>query len=196
MRCPKCYTETLPNSLHCPGCNLTTPKGKVAAAAAEKEKRKSVKKKPPLTLHRRDAGRAVAVGWRALLPTGGRWLTILIAFLLLGGMGYGTYWYIYSSSQPQDAKSALNAMNQLRRLPSREAGKSIEDLMNAELQKSKAAGELVSFQGWTVKPYDSSNFLVSFTYEEKSGRKSAEWLVGLSNNTFIPKSELAANIHK
>ena len=87
-------------------------------------------------------------------------------------------------------------MNQLRRLPSREAGKSIEELMNAELQKSRAAGELVSFQGWAVKPYDSSNFVVSFTYEEKSGRKSAEWLVGPANNTFIPKSELAVNVHK
>jgi hypothetical protein len=194
MRCPKCYTETQPDLLKCPGCNLATPRGK-AVAAADKEKRKTVKKNPTSSSHRY-RGSDRAVGWKALLPSGGRWLYWLVILLVFCGVGVGVYWYVYVSSPQMDAKSALTAMNQLRHLPAKEPGKSIEDVMNAELKRSKDAGELVSFQGWTVKPYDTSNYIVSFSYEEKGGKKSAEWVVGMTNNRFIPHSELASNIHK
>lgn len=195
MRCPKCHTETPPAALNCPGCNLPTPRGKTASL---NEKKKGAKKTSGVGFKDKYRDSSKPVGWRVLLPTGGRWVRWVIILAVVAIGGYGSYWYVYSSaaSSQGDPKTALTAMSQLRRLPSKQPGQTIDEAINAELKKSKESGELVSYQGWTVKANGGSSFLVSFSFEEKTGKKSADWLVNLTNNTFVPQSELATAVHK
>ena len=211
MRCPKCHVDTPPEALSCPGCNLQTPRGKVVAAE-DKEKKQKDKEKNSFRATLKPAAKAssssransskasssasTSFDIKSMLPKGGRWVSWLVAVVLMAGSGFGAYWYVYSAPPEQDAKSALAAMNQLRKLPSKAEGKTIDEAINAALKQSKDSGELLSYQGWTVKPFNKSSYLVSFTFEEKSGKKTAEWVVSTTDNSFIPHSELAMNIHK
>lgn len=184
MRCPKCHSETSNEALNCPSCNLPTPKGRLAGPA--KGKKGGSKK-------RAGSGRKIDFG--AILP-GGKMMSWIAIVAFLGASGFLAYWYIYSTPERVAPTPALEAMNQLRRLPSKQEGKTIDDCLNAEMKKSKDAGQLVSFQGWTIKPYDRSSYLVSFSYDEKDAKKSAEWVVDPKNNIFTPISELANAVQK
>jgi hypothetical protein len=184
MRCPKCYTETPTDALNCPSCNLATPKGKLAGPASSKKggsKSKSSRKKK------------VDVG--AMLP-GRKVLSWLAILAFLGASGFLAYWYVYSTPEHLSPQPALEAMNQLRRLPSKQEGKTIDDYLNAEMKKSRDAGHLVSFEGWKIKPYERNSYLVSFSFDEKDAKKSAEWVVDPQNNIFTPISELATAVQK
>lgn len=201
MRCPKCHTETPPEALSCPGCKLTTPRGKAFAVADKEKKQKTAAKTSGLRAKKASSGglpplNLKGVNWRGMMPAGGRWITWLVVVVMLGGGGYFGYKYVYSTPQTIDPKVAMNAMNQLKQLPSKVEGKTIDDALSAALKESKAAGELVKFQGWTVKPYNNSSYLVSFSYEEKTGPKSAEWVVSPTSNSFTPISELATSVHR
>jgi hypothetical protein len=184
MRCPKCYTETPNDALNCPSCNLVTPKGRTAAP----QKDNSAKSK------KGKAGAKSKIDWGAIMP--GKWITWVLLAGFLVGSGFLAYWYVYSTPQSVKPETALNAMNQLRRLPSKEEGKSIEDRMTEELKKAKDSGQLVKYKGWTVKPYNNHSYLVSFSYEETSSTKSADWIVDPQNNIFTPITELASSVHK
>ena len=121
------------------------------------------------------------------------WVAII---LFIGASGFLAYWYVFATPEHLESQPALSAMNQLRRLPSKEDGKNIEDYLNAEMKKSKAAGQLVGYQGWTIKPYDRNSYLISFSYEEKDAKRSAEWVVDPKHNIFTPISELATAVQK
>ena len=185
MRCPKCHSETSAEANNCPSCNLRTPKGRLA------EPKKGARHK----------GQTVAKGkvdFATLLPKmpGSRIITWVILLLFLGGTGFFVYRYAYATPESITPQSALQAMHQLQRLPSKEEGKNIEDCLNALMTKSREAGKLVGYEGWTIKPYDKDNYLISFSFDEKEAKKSADWVVDPKNNRFMPISELASAVQK
>jgi hypothetical protein len=184
MRCPKCYSETPTDALNCPSCNLPTPKGKLSGATSSKKGASKTKV---------SSKRKVDVS--AVLP-GRKVLTWLALVVFLGAAGFLAYIYIYSTPDHMSPQPALEAMNQLRRLPSKQEGKTIEDYLNAEMKKAKDAGQLVGFEGWKIKPYERNSYLVSFSFDEKDAKKSAEWVVDPQNKIFTPISELATAVQK
>jgi hypothetical protein len=185
MRCPKCHSETSNEALNCPSCNLVTPKGRLANPKKGTGKKVS-------SLEKRK------VDFSSILPKmpSVRILVWAILLVVLGASGFLGYRYVYSDSDQMAPQTALNAMNQLRRLPSKEDGKNIDDYLNAEMKKSKEAGQLVSHQGWTIKPYDKESYLISFSFDEKNAKKSADWVVDPKNNIITPISELASTVQK
>jgi hypothetical protein len=187
MRCPKCHTETSAEALNCPSCNLSTPRGRFVNT----EKGKADKARKPSQAASKIK---VKTDWAALKP--GKWINWVLLAGLFAALGFGVYWYIYSSPSPVKPESALTAMNELRKLPSKEEGKSIDDCLTAELKKSKDAGQLINYQGWTVKPYSKHTYLISFSFEDKNGKKSADWVVDPLNKTYTPITELATVVHK
>jgi hypothetical protein len=185
MRCPKCYTETPNEALSCPSCNLQTPRGKMTGPANGKKGGSKGK----------SSRQAKKVDLSGLLP-GRRVLSWVASLIFLGASGFIAYWYVFTTPENISPKSALEAMNQLRRLPSKQEGKTIEDYLNAEMKKSKDAGHLVGFEGWKIKPYERNSYLVSFSFDEKDAKKSAEWVVDPQNKIFTPISELATAVQK
>jgi hypothetical protein len=184
MRCPKCHAETSSDALNCPSCNLVTPKGRLAGPAKGKKSGSKAK-----------SGSKRKIDFGALLP-GGRMMSWIGLVLFIGAAGFLAYWYVYATPDHVAPQSALSAMNQLRGMPSKQEGKTIDDCLVAEMKKSKESGQLVGFQGWTVKPYQKSSYLISFTFDEKDAKKSAEWVVDPENNIFTPISELATAVQK
>lgn len=184
MRCPKCYTETPADAHSCPSCNLQTPKGRLAAP--EKGKTRKVKGKT-------NSKRKIDIG--AILP-GGRAMFWIAVVIFVGISGFLAYSYIYATPEHVSPQPALNAINQLRGMPSKQEGKTIDDCLNAEMKKAKDAGQLVGFQGWTIKPYQKDSYLITFSFEEKDSEKSAQWIVDPQNNIFTPISELATAVQK
>jgi hypothetical protein len=185
MRCPKCHCETPAEAHNCPSCNLPTPKGRLAVPKKGAEKKgKSVEKRK--------------IDFAALLPKmrGVRIISWVILLALLGGSGFFVYWYAYATSETIAPQPALQAMHQLRRLPSKEEGKNIEDCLNGLMKKSREAGRLVSYEGWTIKPYERNGYLISFSFDEKEARKSADWVFDPQNKAFTPISELASAVYK
>jgi hypothetical protein len=132
--------------------------------------------------------------WGALKP--GKWITWVLLSGLFIAIGLGVYWYVYSASQPLKPESAIAVMNALRKMPSKEEGKSIDDCMLATLKNSKDAGQLLNYQGWTVKPYNNNTYIISFSFEETNGKKSADWIVDPIHKTYTPITELASAAHK
>jgi hypothetical protein len=185
MRCPKCHSETPNEALNCPSCNLPTPKGRLASPKKGTGKKVGSVEKSK-------------IDFAALLPKmpGSKMWSWVLLFVFIGASGFLAYWYVYSTPENISPQPALNAMNQLRRLPSKEEGKNIDDYLNAEINKSKEAGQLVGYQGWTVKPYDKKSYLISFSYDEKAAKRSADWVVDPNNNIITPISELASAVQK
>jgi hypothetical protein len=185
MRCPKCHCETLADANNCPSCNLPTPKGRLAMPikGAGKKGKFAEKKK---------------IDFAAMLPNlpGARAISWVILLALIGGAGFFVYRYAYATTESMDPEPALRAMTQLRRLPSKEEGKNIEDCLNALIKKSREEGRLVGYEGWTVKPYNKASYLISFSFNEKEAKRSADWVVDPNNNIFTPISELASAVYK
>ncbi|MFY9611411.1 MAG: hypothetical protein WAU45_22720 [Blastocatellia bacterium] len=84
-------------------------------------------------------------------------------------------------------------------MPSNHEGLTVEESVTRELEKSRRVGNLVGYQGWTVReaPGDKSKLLVIFSFDERGNSKqSAEWLADPVSSTFIPQTELAAAVFK
>jgi hypothetical protein len=69
--------------------------------------------------------------------------------------------------------------------------------LNDWLEASRKSGELVRYAGWSIRTirFDKSKVLLGFSYEEKNGVRTAEWLADLRDNTFTPKNDLAAEVY-
>ncbi|MEK6289642.1 MAG: hypothetical protein AABO57_28335 [Acidobacteriota bacterium] len=83
-------------------------------------------------------------------------------------------------------------------MPSSEPGVTIDARLSRELEASRRVGNLVGYQGWTVRPIKGTKtrVLIVFAYQEVGGtHQRAEWLADLSNNTFTPQTDLAAAVH-
>ncbi|HSB09816.1 MAG TPA: hypothetical protein VLM38_10060 [Blastocatellia bacterium] len=96
-----------------------------------------------------------------------------------------------------EPKAILASLEKLRRAPSNEEGLTIDARLSRDVERSRRVGNLVEYQGWTVKPIKGtkSKVLLVFSYDERDNQQQrAEWLADLTHNTFTPQNELAVSI--
>jgi hypothetical protein len=97
-------------------------------------------------------------------------------------------------SEQAEPKTVLSALDKLRKSPSNEPELTIDGVLSRQLETSRRVKNLVSYQGWTVRPIKGSRtkVVLVFSYEETGGvHHSAEWIADLANNTFTPQTDLA-----
>jgi hypothetical protein len=116
-------------------------------------------------------------------------------------LGVGAYWFVWPMLQSQGPEPAVAALvlEKLRKMPSNQEGLTVEESIARELEKSRRVGNLVSYQGWSVRlaPNDKSKLLVIFSFDERDNTKqSAEWLADPVSSTFTPQTDLAAAVFK
>jgi len=116
-------------------------------------------------------------------------------------LAIGSYFFVLPMVQSDgpEPKVALQALDTLRHMPSRDEGVTIDASLSKMLDQTKKAGNLISYEGWVIKPVkgDHSKVSLVYSYQEKSGEsKRAEWLADLSHNTFMPQNELAVSVSK
>jgi len=114
-------------------------------------------------------------------------------------LGIGVYMFIVPLvySDVAEPKVVLAALEDLRRTPSNEEGLTIDARMKRELEKSKRSGNLVGYQGWTMKPVkgNKNKVLLVYSFDEKGDVQfRAEWLADLTQHTFAPQNELAVSV--
>lgn len=189
MRCPKCSVETPNDALCCPGCKLPTPRGKTYIKDKKARKQENSRREGVRTTKELKACKE-----KKHIPG---WITAASIFLSLAVFSAGsyliaTYW---PNMQAKDDGGRQLALDKVRQLPSKQSGRSLEDLLDEEVAKAREAGRLVEREGWRVKPLERKQFLVSFSFEEKDNqRQRAEWKVDLNNDSFEPQNDLARDI--
>ncbi|HVG20192.1 MAG TPA: hypothetical protein VNI02_14175 [Blastocatellia bacterium] len=194
MKCPRCHTEISIEDSHCSDCKLPKPKNIQAQNEGAEQKTEAARKKAP---HRasRNARKQVKHKQRP------KWVDALaggVAVLLLCGVGL--YLTLFFSSMPEelDPKAALPMLERLRNSPSSRDGLNVDALLSQELEKSRRVGNLLSFQGWTIRPVNGSKtkLVISFSFEEKDNtQQRAEWIADLVRNTYTPQTDLAASVY-
>jgi len=100
-------------------------------------------------------------------------------------------------SNQAEPKVVLAALDKLRHLPSSEPNMTVDARLLKELETSKRVGNLVSYQGWAVRPVKGSKHKVLLVYsfqEVGDVHQTAEWLADLSTNTFVPQNDLAKTV--
>lgn len=150
----------------------------------DSKKRKPVLPRKPGLESRAEKYRKLATGVFTTLAVAG------ILFYALKSSGF-------IRTEP-DPKSSLQAIATVRSLQSNQAGQTVDQAMTKMLESARAAGTLVGSQGWFVRPVNggSGKVRVTFSFEEKQGKRQADWLVDLSNNSVEPENDLAASVHK
>jgi hypothetical protein len=96
-----------------------------------------------------------------------------------------------------DAQTSISIVAELRSQPSKRPGRTVDQAVNDWLEESRRTGDLVNASGWFIKPirFDRSKVVVGFSFEEKGGSKTAEWLADVHSNAFTPKDDLAAQVY-
>jgi len=112
----------------------------------------------------------------------------------------GVYLVVFFSSGPEeiDPKAAVPMLNKLRHSPSTQEGLNVDDLLTQRLEKSRRVGNLLKYQGWTIRPVNGSKtkLLISFSFEETDNiQQRAEWIADVVKNTYTPQTELAASVY-
>lgn len=178
MRCPKCHSQVPDEALRCPDCKLPKPKHTPDHSAVS-HRRKSAKK--------RDSKRNSRPTWVNVMAG-------VIAFILIAGIGWYTYLFVFAQTAELDPHLAQPALANLRKSPSSQSGLSVDDYLKQHLEKSRRVGNLLTYQGWSVSPVKGSKtkLLIAFTYEEKDNtQQRAEWVADVANNTYTPQTDLA-----
>jgi hypothetical protein len=189
MKCPRCHVEVPTEALRCPDCKLPKPKSLIGQADKNKTKSQMAAKRKPLH------GGKPGVKPERKLP---RWASItagVVSGLLIAAIGIYAYWYFANRTSELDPHLAQPAMQKLRAMPSKQADLTVDQYLNQELEKSRRVGNLVSVQGWTMRPVQGtrSKMLISFSFQERDNTEQrAEWLADLSHDTFTPQTELAS----
>jgi hypothetical protein len=117
-----------------------------------------------------------------------------LSAVLVVALGVYLYWHFIHTTSELDPHLAQPAMQKLMHMPSQKADLTVEQYLNQELENSRRIGNLVSTQGWTMRPVEGSRskMLISFTFIERDNTEQrAEWLADLSHDTFTPQTELA-----
>ena len=202
MTCPKCRSNVPDASPRCPSCGLGKPKArpvdpndKPAMCFGAREIKHTILARP------REKTRPINQK-SAEPPSGTKRVATLLGLstvlLVLAGAAYWFIWPLFVSQGPEPQTATL-VLDKLRKMPSNEEGLTVEESVARELEKSRRGGNLVGYQGWTVReaPGDKSKLLVIFSFEERDNSKqSAEWLADPVSSTYIPQTELAAAVFK
>ena len=114
-------------------------------------------------------------------------------------MGVGAYIFVVPMvySEQAEPKIVLAALDKLRKSPSNEPGVTIDARLARELETTKRVGNLVSYQGWVVRPIKGTKtqVVLAFAYQEVGNtNQSAEWIADLSAGTFTPQTDLATSV--
>lgn len=189
MRCPKCYTETPNNAVRCPGCKFPTPQGKKMLKEHRKKKKAEIDSIKSVKVFKKKKPR------RQVKP----WVAVTIGVLTVLVMGGGSYLITIAALQkpPEKVSPSQAALEKLRNMPSSTPGMTVDQYLVDEMDKSRKDGRLLEAEGWGIQQTNnSSEFLISFTYEEKDvGQKRAEWRVNPAKNSFRAENELAKAIY-
>jgi len=96
-----------------------------------------------------------------------------------------------------DAQTSISTLAAFRSQPSKRQGMTVDECVNDWLEQSRKAGDLVNASGWFIKQirFDRSKVVLGFSFEEKGGVKTAEWLADVHDNSFAPKNDLAAQVY-
>jgi hypothetical protein len=207
MTCPKCRANVPEASLRCPSCGLSKPKARTVEATEKPWKwfgRVAVKRESAgrttekrsteihTTMNRKPAGPPSKTKRVALM------LSISMMVALLGAGACWFVWPLFLSDGPEPQTAAL-VLDKLRKMPSNQEGLTVDESVTRELERSRRIGNLVSYQGWTVRlaPGDKSKLLVVFSFGERGNtQQRAEWLADPVSSTFTPQTELAAAVYK
>lgn len=199
LSCPRCSTDVPDGALYCPYCNLPKPKrGFTASVEGAKNNVPPVASAARAPQRRRPPHARTNMHSRTSKPRRSFKLPAIGALVAL--LSAGAYFFlvplVYSESA--EPKAVLAALDNLRKTPSNEEGVSIDARMSRELDRSRRAGDLREYQGWTAKPIKGTRHkvLLVFSFEEAAGHRSAEWIADLAHNTFVPQNELAVSVSR
>ena len=197
MTCPKCRTNVPDASMRCPSCGLSKPKARPAddddkpprvfgkSGGKDTTRKRGITRRKPVELPPRTKRVALMLG-------------ISMFLVLIAAGAYWFLWPLWQSAGPEPQTAAL-VLEKLRKMPSNQEGLTVEESVARELEKSRRVGNLVSYQGWTVRqaPNDRSKLVVTFSFDERDNTKQrAEWLADPVSSTFTPQTELAAAVFK
>ncbi|MFL6212748.1 MAG: hypothetical protein ACJ74J_02530 [Blastocatellia bacterium] len=187
MKCPRCHVEVPTEAIRCPDCKLPKPKSLIAQAGKGQGKKPSLAAKHSKSSHPRTKPERKLPRWASIAAGA-------LSALIVVALGVYLYWYLAHTTSELDPHLARPAMQKLRQMPSKQADLTVEQYLNQELERSRRVGNLVSTQGWTMRPIEGSRskMLISFTFTERDNTEQrAEWLADLSHETFTPQTELA-----
>jgi hypothetical protein len=197
----------VPNeALYCPYCSLPKPKRGFAAASEDKPEttNSAEHRKPPVAVAFRRANNqsnkpAKRSGSHPGNPSRKLRLSVLSVAALVALFSVGIYIFVVPMvySEQAEPKTVLSALDKLRQMPSNEPGLTIDARLLRELEASRRVGNLVGYQGWTVRPIKGTKarVVLAFSYVEVGDvHQSAEWVADLTNRTFTPQTELAAAV--
>ena len=216
LMCPRCGTDVPTEVLYCPYCSLPKPKrGFVAAPASPRAEELPLESKKPAvapktaTAKRKPAPAQNLTDDKPKSPNRTAATTskqprklrvsVLSVAALVALLGIGAYIFVVPMvySDQAEPKTILAALEKLRKTPSNEPGVTIDARLSRDLETSRRVKNLVSYQGWTVRPLKGtkSKVVLVFSYEEVGGvQQSAEWIADLNTGTFTPQTDLAAAV--
>ncbi|MEK6410989.1 MAG: zinc ribbon domain-containing protein [Acidobacteriota bacterium] len=201
LTCPRCGTDVPSEALYCPYCSLPKPKRGFAGGAKDNREETKPTEQPQARVAVRESKRANKRRPAHPRNTSRKLrLPVLSAGVLVALLSVGIYIFVVPLvySDEAEPKTVLAALDKLRRTPSSEPGVTIDARLSRALEASRRVGDLVAYQGWTVRPIKGTKtkVLIVFAYQEVGGtHQRAEWLADLSNNTFTPQTDLAAAVH-
>jgi hypothetical protein len=225
LTCPRCGTDVPTEALYCPYCSLPKPKrGFVAAEEKPVETQPELPRPVPVysapnrtkkggsarpakpAASKTEKKPAPGSYTTAKLPTKqprkrtrSRRASIYSVAALVALMGVGAYIFVVPMvySERAEPKVVLAALDKLRKSPSSEPGVTIDARLARELETTKRVGNLVSYQGWVVRPIKGTKtrVVLAFAFEEVGNNsQSAEWLADLAAGTFTPQTDLATTV--
>ena len=118
--------------------------------------------------------------------------------ILVIGLGFYVYWFFSHRVPEPDPHEVQPAMLKLRQMPSLQAGLTVDQYLNQEVERARKFGHVRSIQGWTARPVQgsASKIVIAFSYQETDQTEQrAEWLADLSHLTFTPQNDLAAAVY-
>jgi hypothetical protein len=193
MNCPRCHTEVPDEELRCPDCKLPKPKRPGGQSEAMRQKTDGQTKKASNLANENMKGKVKQRPKWVLTVAG------TASILVLCGIGFYLLHLFSSGTQEIDPKAALPMLNKLRNSPSSQEGLSVDELLTHELDRSRRVGNLLRYQGWTMKPVNGSKtkLLISFSFEESDNtQQRAEWIADLAQETFTPQTDLAMAVYR
>lgn len=203
LTCPRCGTEVPSEALYCPYCSLPKPKSAPAAAvdAVSEETKRAAQPNPSASPKSISKDRKSSRPAKASQAETARRLRLPVVSIavLVALLSVGVYIFVVPLvySGQAEPKVVLSALNNLRRMPSSEAGLTIDALLARELETSRRVKNLISYQGWTVQPIKgtTTRVLMVYSYQEVGDvNKRAEWIADLTNNTFTAQTDLASSM--